>query len=77
MFHIGNIDTLKSVYFAYFHSIMKYGIIFWGSSSNSKRIFTSQKKIIRIMAAAKARNLCGRLYKKLEILPFLVNIYIH
>jgi hypothetical protein len=26
--HISNIDTLKSIYFAYFHSLMKYGIIF-------------------------------------------------
>jgi hypothetical protein len=28
MFHISNITTLKSIYFAYFHSIIKYGIIF-------------------------------------------------
>jgi hypothetical protein len=26
MFHVSNSDTLKSVYFVYFHSIMKYGI---------------------------------------------------
>jgi len=24
---IGNINTLKSIYYAYFHSITKYGII--------------------------------------------------
>jgi hypothetical protein len=47
---------------------MKYGII-WGNSSNSKRIFTLQKKIIRIMAGAKPRNLCRSLFKKLGILP--------
>jgi hypothetical protein len=28
--HISNINTFKSVYYAYFHSIVKYGIIFWG-----------------------------------------------
>ena len=27
MFHISNIITLKSIYFAYFHFIMQYGII--------------------------------------------------
>jgi hypothetical protein len=27
IFHISNADTLKSIYFAYFHSILKYGII--------------------------------------------------
>jgi hypothetical protein len=30
MFHISNIDTLKSIYFAYFCCIIKYGIIFLG-----------------------------------------------
>jgi hypothetical protein len=29
MVHISNISTLKSIYFAFFHSVMKYGI-FWG-----------------------------------------------
>jgi hypothetical protein len=31
--HISNIDTLKLIYFAYFHPLMKYQIIFWGNSS--------------------------------------------
>jgi hypothetical protein len=52
IFHISNVATLKSIYFAYFHSIIKYGIIFWGNSSNSGKIFTLQKKIIRIMVGA-------------------------
>jgi hypothetical protein len=29
MAHIGDITRLKTISFAYFHSIMKYGIIFW------------------------------------------------
>jgi hypothetical protein len=58
MFHIRNTDTLKSVYFAYFYSIMKYGIIFCGNSSNSKKIFTSQKKTERLIAGVKPRNSC-------------------
>jgi hypothetical protein len=28
-------ETLKMVYHAYFHSIMNYGLIFWGNSSHS------------------------------------------
>jgi hypothetical protein len=69
VFHISNTDTLKSIYFAYFHSIMKYGIIVWGNSSNSKIIFTLQKIIFRIMAGAKPRNSCRSLFMRLEILP--------
>jgi hypothetical protein len=57
MYHICNNDTLRSIYFAYFHSIASYGIIFWGNSSYSKKIFTIQK-----------RTSCRRLFKKLEIL---------
>jgi hypothetical protein len=40
MVHISNINTLKSIYYAYLHSIIKYGIIFWGYSSKSGTIFT-------------------------------------
>jgi hypothetical protein len=64
-----SILTVKSIYFAYFHSIMKYGIIFWGNSCNSKRVFTLQKKIIRIVAGATPINSCRNLLKKVEILP--------
>ena len=40
MYHICDENTSKSIYFAYFHSIIKYGIIFWGYSSNSKKVYT-------------------------------------
>jgi hypothetical protein len=69
MLHIRNNNTLKSIYFAYFHSFVKYGIIFWGNSSNSTKVFTLQKKIIRIMVGAHPRTSCRRLFKKSEILP--------
>jgi hypothetical protein len=31
MYHFVNQHTLKSIYFTYFHSFVKYGIIFWGN----------------------------------------------
>jgi hypothetical protein len=68
MYYICNNDTLRSIYFAYFHSIAIYGIIFWGNSSYSKKIFTLQKRRIRIMVGAHPRTSCRRLFKKLEIL---------
>jgi hypothetical protein len=36
MSHISSTDTLKSIYFAYFHFIMTHGIIFWGNSPTVK-----------------------------------------
>ena len=43
MVHISNITTLKSVYYAYFHSLQKTEL--WDNSSNSRKIFTLHKKI--------------------------------
>jgi hypothetical protein len=37
-------DALKTVYHSYLHSLISYGIIFWGNSSNSPHIFQLQKK---------------------------------
>ena len=65
---ICNNDTLRSIYFVYFDSIVSYGIILGGNSSYSKKIFMLQKRIIRIMLGAHLRTSCGRLFKKLEIL---------
>jgi IS1 family transposase len=46
-----------------------YRILLWGNSSNSSKIFTLQKKIIRVMVGAHPRTPCSSLFKKLEILP--------
>ncbi|PNF17558.1 hypothetical protein B7P43_G15556, partial [Cryptotermes secundus] len=62
-------ETLKMVYHAYFHSIMNYGLIFWGNSSHSVIIFKIQKNIIRIITGCRSRDSCRELFKKLKILP--------
>jgi hypothetical protein len=50
------IDTLKLVYCAYFQSIMSYGAVFWGNSTESKKVCNIKKKIIRtIMASIKRK----------------------
>jgi hypothetical protein len=38
-------NALRMLYFSYAHSIISYGIIFWGASTNSIKIFRLQKKI--------------------------------
>jgi hypothetical protein len=42
-------EVLRMVYFSYFHSVISYGIIFWGNSHHSVNIFKIQKRIIRII----------------------------
>ena len=67
--HVGNMNTLKSVYFAYFQSGIKYN--FLCNSSNSGETFTLQKQMVRITAAAQPRTSCRSLFKQLETLPVL------
>jgi hypothetical protein len=71
MVHISNINSLKSIYYAQFHSIVNDGIIFGGNSSNSGKFGTLQNKIIKIMAGAQTQTSCRRLFKQLEIHPVL------
>jgi hypothetical protein len=42
--HILNIETLKVVYYAHFHSMLKYGIILWGNSTTIHKVFIIRKK---------------------------------
>jgi len=65
---ICNLTTLKMIYFAYFHSIIEFGIIFWGISVESKKFLTQQKRIIRAMTGTNLRTSCRNLFHKLEIL---------
>jgi hypothetical protein len=62
-------ETLRMVYFAYVHSVMSYGIIFWGNQPHSERVFKIQKRVIRIITNSRARDSCRDLFKKLELLP--------
>ena len=49
LYYILNTDSLKLVYFAHFHSIVKYGIIFWGNQRDVNKLFILQKMVLRIM----------------------------
>jgi hypothetical protein len=62
-------NTLKLVYFAYFNSVLSYGLIFWGNSTDINKVFYIQKKIIRIMAGVKIRVSCRKLFRKFNVLP--------
>jgi hypothetical protein len=62
-------ESLKTVYFSLVHSVISYGIIFWGSSIHAKIIFKIQKRIIRIIMKLGIMNSCGDSFRKLGILP--------
>ena len=56
--------TLKIVYHANFMSLLRYGIIFFGSSVDFQKVFIVQKKIIRIMCKMKYRASCRGTFRR-------------
>jgi hypothetical protein len=42
-------SSLITLYYSLFHCALSYGIIFWGHSSNSKKLFILQNRTIRII----------------------------
>jgi hypothetical protein len=62
-------ETMRMVYFSYFHSIMTYDLIFWDNSPLCICIFRLQKRLIRIITNSGSRDTCRELFKKLKVLP--------
>jgi hypothetical protein len=72
MYPFSSINTLKMIYFAYFHSIINYCITFWGNSRESKKVFFLLKKeTIRIMTGSTPKTSCKPLFQSLELLEIL------
>jgi hypothetical protein len=44
------VETLKMIYFAQFHSLIRYGIIFWGNSAGGLKYFTYKKRYYELYA---------------------------
>ena len=63
------LEALKMIYFSYFHSIVTYGIIFWGNSVHSQYVFKIQKRMIRLIANLGVRDSCCCIFKELGSLP--------
>lgn len=67
--------SVRSAYFAFFHSIMRYGLIFYGNSSGINSVLLLQKKAVRILAKADYLDHCRPLFIKLRVLT-VINLYI-
>ena len=62
------IDSARLVYFAYFHSIMSYGVLFWGRGADWSRVFILQKRAIRTIKGMQPRESCRDTFRELGIL---------
>lgn len=72
---VSNISAVLTVYHAYVGSSLKYGIMFWGNSTDKDRPFIAQKRCIRAIAGIKVPDTCKPYFVKYKILT-LPSIYI-
>lgn len=63
-------EVLLKIYHGCFHSILSYGIIFWGHCSEANRIFLLQKRIIRTINKEHFIAHCRPIFQQLNILTF-------
>jgi len=63
-----SLKIIKQIYTSYVHSVLNYGIIFWGNLLYSRTIFITQKRIVRFIMKVKARDSCWAMFSKLGIL---------
>jgi hypothetical protein len=66
--HVVPQSTLRTIYYAYIHCGLSYGIIFWGRSSNVYKLFILQTNIVRILTNAGLRESCRDVFKNMEIM---------
>lgn len=63
-----NSEALLKIYFAYIYSLMSYGLILWGCSTHTQKVFLFQKKAVRVICKVPFNTPCRPLFKKLRIL---------
>jgi len=59
------LKIIKEIYNSYVHSVLNYGITFRDNLSYSRTILITQKRIVRIIMKAKARDSCRAMFSKL------------
>jgi hypothetical protein len=64
-----SVNTLKIVYYSYIHSVMNFGLIFWGNSLHAEMVFRIKKRVIHLMMGCYYRESCRDFFKELKILP--------
>lgn len=75
--NVTDLPVKRIVYHAYFITVIKYGIIFWGvEKTNLLRIFKLQKKIIRAMTGTNSRHSCKPLFESLDLMT-IPSIFIY
>lgn len=68
-------EVALDAYYAYVHSRLAYGVLFWGNSVDAERIFKLQKMCLRSIFGLRKRETCRGVFGENRILT-LAEIYI-
>lgn len=63
-----NVETLLMAYHGLVSSVLRYGVVFWGQSTNREFVFKLQKRCIRAIYGIKKTDSCVPYFKKSKIL---------
>jgi len=73
--NVTSTQMIWNIYFAYFQSRLRYGIMFWGGEGKSVKIFRLQKKAIQLITGVHKRESCRHISREFQILT-LASAYI-
>lgn len=73
---ITDIETARLIYFAYFQSIMSYGLLLWGAAADVNIVFILQKRAVRSIYNKGPRESLRDFFKEINILT-LPSLYIY
>jgi hypothetical protein len=60
--------VIRSIYYAHFHALLRYGVVFWGEDNESNTIFKLQKWVIRIISGVGKHTSCRQIFNDYNIL---------
>lgn len=73
--HCVKYDYVRTAYFAYFQSIIRYGLLLWGNCSRIEEVLLLQKKAVRILTNSDPLAHCKPLFIKTKI-QTVINLFI-
>lgn len=73
--NVTDVKTAIATYHAYVESILRYGLLMWGNSTEINKVFIAQKKCIRAICGVPPLTTCRPLFPQLQLLT-LTSLYI-
>lgn len=73
---IVNRNSVITAYHGYVASILRYGLIFWGNSTDIQHVLRSQKRCIRSICNIRMTESCKPYFRELNILT-VISMYIY